>query len=324
MKYLIMAIAIVIISLYEVDFVHAASIINTTKSYTYEEYQEDVWILKSKYKNQLRIISFGNSEFGRKLYAIQVGKGKNNIMITGAHHGREWITSLLTMKMVEETAISLQANENYLDQFSIWFVPMLNPDGVTIQQGDIEKFPFLSKRRILKMNNGSTDFSSWKSNGLGIDLNRQYPAGWEALQHGSEKPSYKNYKGQKPLEARETNAIVKLTEQIKPVLAVSYHSSGQEIFWQYKNDNEQRDKKIAEAISKETGYKLGEPKEDAVGGGYTDWFITTYQLPAFTIEICPLVEETNPPISSFASEWRRNKEIPLLLIDEAKTYIKSP
>ncbi|HWJ77762.1 MAG TPA: M14 family zinc carboxypeptidase [Niallia sp.] len=300
----------------------STSIVNVNKAYTYDDFQEDVWILKSKYKKEITVHTIGKSEFGRKLYALQVGSGKNNLLITGAHHGREWITSLLTMKMAEETANSLKMGNDFLQSFSIWFVPMINPDGVTIQQGDIHKFSFFTKRKIIKMNNGLKDFTRWKSNGAGVDLNRQYPAGWESLKYLSKKPSYKNYKGKKPIEAEEVQAIVNLTEKIKPVLAVSYHSSGQEIFWQYKNGiNEKRDKKIAKTIAQKTGYTLGVPKKDAIGGGYTDWFITKYHRPAFTIEICPLVEETNPPLKTFNEEWQRNRHIPKTLVEEGEKLL---
>lgn len=297
----------------------AESIIDASNEYTYEDYQEDIWILKSKYKKQLQVHTIGKSEFGRKIYAIQIGTGEKSVLLSGAHHGREWITSLLTMKMAEDIAVNMKNGENYLGSYSIWIVPMINPDGVTIQQGKINKFPFFSKRKIKKMNDGLDDFTRWKSNGLGVDLNRQYPAGWENLQDSKKEPSYKNYKGKAPFEAKEVKAIVELTEKIKPIIAVAYHSSGQEIFWQYNNGvNEERDRMIAEVLAQETGYKLGTPPKDAVGGGYTDWFINTYHLPAFTIEICPLVDEKNPSLTNFPEAWERNKTIPKTLIEEAK------
>jgi len=295
-----------------------AAVVDHSKPYSYKEFQQDVWLLKSKYKDRLQVQTIGSSEYGRKLYAIRIGSGKKNILMIGAHHGREWITSLLLMTMIEQYASTSNLDKE-LENVSIWFVPMLNPDGVTIQQGEVEKFPFFSKRQIKKMNEGSSDFSRWKSNGLGIDLNRQYSVGWDKLNYASEKPSYKNYKGKKPFEAKEVKAMLAFTEKIKPTIAVSYHSSGQEIYWQYKNgEHTERDRKLAEKISAATGYKLGVPDEDAIGAGYTDWFINEYKLPALTIEICPLIEESNPPLHTFKGEWERNKELPKILIQEAK------
>ncbi|WP_445486518.1 M14 family zinc carboxypeptidase [Niallia sp. 03133] len=294
------------------------SIIDKTEPYSFIEFQNDVWRLKNKFKASIQVQTIGTSEYGRKLYAIKVGDGSKNVLMIGAHHGREWITSLLLMKMIENYANAATLHQNF-DDVSIWFVPMLNPDGVTIQQGELYKFPFFAKRNIKNMNNNSSDFSRWKSNAMGIDLNRQYPSGWNELKETSKMPSYKNYKGKQPLEAKEVQAIVQFTKKIKPTIAASYHSSGQEIFWQYKNEqNVSRDKQIAEKIAIATGYKLSTPKIDAIGGGYTDWFIDHYHLPAVTIEICPLIEETSPPLSTLSKEWEKNKQVADILVNQAK------
>ncbi|MFT8321046.1 MAG: M14 family zinc carboxypeptidase [Bacillus sp. (in: firmicutes)] len=299
------------------------SVVNIAEPYSFVDFQNDVWQLKNKYKDNIQIETIGTSEYGRKIYAIKLGNGRKNVLMIGAHHGREWITSLMLMKMVENY-VSSPIPTNQLDDISVWFVPMLNPDGITIQQGDLQKFPIFAKKTIKRMNNDSSDFSRWKSNAMGVDLNRQYPSGWNELNETSGMPSYKNYKGKQPLEAKEVKAIVQFTKKINPLIAVSYHATGQEIFWEYKNgDNLKRDKQIAERIADSTGYKLSVPKKDAIGGGYTDWFIQQYHLPALTIEICPLVEESNPPLSTFAEEWKRNKEVLNILANEAKRINKT-
>lgn len=303
-----------------------ASIINTEKTYYYEDLQDDVWVLKNKFKKEVELHTIGKSEYGRKIYALRLGKGSKSLLITGAHHGREWITSLMVMKMAEQTAKALKESRQDLDldDYSIWLVPMVNPDGVTVQQGRLDKFPFFARRNMKQMNEDSSNFSRWKSNALGVDLNRQYPIGWKDLQNTSKHPSYKNYKGKKPLEAKEVQALVAWTNKIQPLIAISYHSSGQEIFWNYNNgENEKRDQQIAQKLAALTGYTLNTPDKDAVGGGYTDWFISTYKLPAFTIEICPLVEEEAPSITTFPDEWEKNKQLPTLLIQEAKKLEKN-
>ena len=111
--------------------------------------------------------------------------------------------------------------------------------------------------------------------------------------------------------------------EINPEIAVAYHSAGREIFWKYHNGKQlKRDKRIAKKVSKLTGYKLGKPPKQATGGGFTDWFITTYHRPALTIEISPLVGETSPPLSIFNTEWKRNKYVGLTLAEEAKSLTK--
>src|SRR5690606_2568277 len=114
-------------------------IVDPDKPYTYQILKQDLWQLKAHYNKQLKIKTIGRTHFGRKIYAVRLGRGERNILIIGAHHGREWLTSMVTMKMLEEYAEACKNESkigNYksdiLDDISIWFIPMLNPDGVTI------------------------------------------------------------------------------------------------------------------------------------------------------------------------------------------------
>jgi g-D-glutamyl-meso-diaminopimelate peptidase len=290
---------------------HAA----TDEMYTYERMKSKLTDVAKTYQLELRTI--GESEFGRKLLAVKVGKGTRSVLITGSHHGREWLTTHMIMEMIEQYAIAYQKDQsfNILDEVSIWFVPMVNPDGVTIQQKGINNFPLLLQDVYVDMNHGNDNFSRWKANGLGVDLNRQYPAGWEQIEGDQPFASYSHYKGYKPFEAKETKALVDFTKHINPLISTSYHTSGRVIYWYYFNEIEhlQRDYQLIEEIAKKTGYTIEYPPANAIGGGFTDWFIQTYKRPALTIELSYLIEETNPPLSVFDEEWERNKEVGLIM-----------
>ncbi len=302
-----------------------ASVREKNETYSYEKLSQDLQRIQERYKTVVQIKEIGTSHFGRSIVAVKLGKGNHNIALIGAHHGREWLTSMLLMQMLESYAQAYHNKEKFgsfstdiLNDVSIWFVPMLNPDGVTIQQNGVHSFSQDHQSRLVTMNQGLSNFDRWKANGIGIDLNRQYPAGWEALK-GPNKPYYQFFKGKKPLEAKEVVGFTKFIEQISPSIAVAYHSSGREIFWNYFNgENVKRDKAIANKISNLTGYKLGKPPVQAVGGGFTDWFITKYRLPAMTIEISYHVGETSPPLSVLKTEWERNKYVGLTLAAEEK------
>ena len=97
------------------------------------------------------------------------------------------------------------------------------------------------------------NFDRWKANGIGLDLNRQYPAGWRELSKQPDFPYYQFYRGKKPLEAKEVKALTRFIRKIEPEIAVAYHSAGREIFWNYQNGKHlKRDKRIAKKISKLT------------------------------------------------------------------------
>jgi g-D-glutamyl-meso-diaminopimelate peptidase len=170
------------------------------------------------------------------------------------------------------------------------------------------------------MNKGRKGFFRWKANGLGVDLNRQYPAGWEQITGNERYASYSHYKGKKPLEAKETKALFTFSEQIQPLIAASYHTSGQMIYWYYFNEIEylQRDYQLIEQVANKTGYEISYPPENAIGGGYTDWFIQTFKRPALTIELSFPVYETSPPLSVLDEEWQRNKEVGLIMAKYAE------
>lgn len=308
----------------------SAQHVNYNDIYTYEQLEKDLNMIKQKYPEVISIQKIGLSEFGRNIWGVKLGKGKKSILLIGTHHGREWITTMLLMKMMEKYANGYQHNETYgpystriFDDIAIWFVPMLNPDGVEIQQKGLSGVPNKLQDKIFEMNGYNPDFTKWKANGVGVDLNRQYPAGWRE-QKGIPIPWYQLYKGKAPIQASEIKAITSFTMKISPMMALSYHSSGREIFWNFKNGSQiQRDQYFAEKVSLLTGYKLGTPDENAVGAGFTDWFITTFHKPGMTIEICPLVEETSPPLSTFREEWNRNKLVGVMLADEAKKRMPS-
>jgi g-D-glutamyl-meso-diaminopimelate peptidase len=313
--------------LFSTKAVMAENIVNPHQAYTYEKMRADIWELKKKYKKEVTVSTIGYSHFGRRILAVKLGRGDKNILFIGAHHGREWLTSTLLMEMLENYATAYHEKDqigpyssSIFNDVSIWFVPMLNPDGVTIQQGGWKKFPKYHQKNILAMNDDSYDFKRWKANGLGIDLNRQYPAGWyQVNQDDVASPTYQYYKGKKPITTHETKAIVKFTKKINPLIAVSYHTSGREIYWNYNNGkNKLRDSQIANKVALLTGYDVTKPPKKATGAGYTDWFISTFQKPALTIEISPLVKETSPPLEIFAEEWKRNRFIGMMLAKEAK------
>lgn len=300
-----------------------AKIVNHDVVYTYEQMKQDLETMKQKYPNSLTVKSIGQSHLGREIWAAKLGKGERNLLLIGSHHGREWLTTSLLMVMLENYLRSYDKGEQIgcfpttiFDDVAIWFVPMLNPDGVTIQQKGLTAVPKTMADDIFEMNAFSPDFSRWKANGIGIDLNRQYPAGWSALKEVS-IPWYQFHKGRAPMTAMEVVTITDFTKKIMPSLALSYHSTGREIFWNYKNGNQmERDKYLANKVSLLTGYSLSKPVKEATGGGFTDWFITTFHQPGMTIEICPLIDEGSPPLSIFQQEWKRNELVGIMLAKE--------
>lgn len=301
-------------------------VVNPNQIYTYHILASDITKLKQKYPDLINVQIIGKSEYGRNLYAISLGKGQASLFINGAHHAREWLTTNLNMYMIEKYAEAYTKNQsidgfnarNILNSTTIWFVPMVNPDGITLQQQGLKAFPKSTHKTLIKMNEGSKNFKRWKANGKGIDLNRQYNAGWKAIK-SPKSPKYKDFKGYSPESAAETKAVLKFVQSINPEMSVSYHSSGKILFWNYKQSKSEyyRDLGYAKTIGKMTGYRLIHPGKNPSGGGFTDWFIEAKKRPAFTPEISKSVYETSPPLSEFGGAWKENKAVGLYTANES-------
>ena len=190
-------------------------------------------------------------------------------------HGREYITAKLAF---EQYRLGVKRG-------SCWFVPLVNPDGALLSQVGISSVKNEADRaRLLALNGGNADFSLWKANGRGVDLNVNFPAKWGTGAKNAQTAGAENYIGKAPFSEPETLALKNFTEEIQPDYTVSYHTKGEEIYWYFYQSSHtcHRDKALAEVLARATGYPLAEAKNSA--GGYKDWCIETLQIPAFTIE----------------------------------------
>lgn len=217
----------------------------------------------------------GKSVLGRKLYAVKLGEGKPVGIAQYAIHGREYVTAKLAL---EHYKIGLFKG-------SCWLVPLANPDGALLSQGGLATVKKKSAaKRLLLLNNGDEDFSLWKANARGVDLNVNFDAEWGKGTKNVKKAGAENYIGAKPFSESETLALKEFTEKTAPDYTVSYHTKGEEIYWYFYQSMRTclRDKRLACALSLSTGYPLAYAKGSV--GGYKDWCIRSLKIPSFTVE----------------------------------------
>ena len=241
----------------------------------YTKYVDIYEIVSDFYKSvttEKRVI--GKSSLGRDIYAVKVGEGAPVGLAQYAMHGREYITSLLALRHFEVG----------VKRGCLWLVPLVNPDGAMLSCQGIESVHNLALRKQLIAMNGSEDFSLWKANARGVDLNVNFDAGWGTGSKNTRIAGAENYIGKKPFSERETQALKRFTETLRPDYTVSYHTKGEEIYWYFYQPMAHlaRDKMLALCLSKATGYPLAHAKGSA--GGYKDWCIRKFGIPAFTVE----------------------------------------
>ena len=155
----------------------------------------------------------------------------------------------------------------------------------------------------------------WKANINGVDLNLQFPAGWENAKkikyaQGFTTPAPRDFVGYGPLTEAEALAIYDFTLSHDFRLTISYHTQGKEIYWNFQNINPPRGYEIGKRFANSSGYKLADVPYNSSFAGFKDWFIQTYNRPGYTIEAG--IGENPLPISQFDEIYRDNLGILVL------------
>ncbi|GMQ64999.1 M14 family metallopeptidase [Vallitalea maricola] len=296
-------------------------IVPTNIPYTYSVLENNILGLSKRYPF-LRFDSIGNSVDGRQIYRIRIGNGNNHVIYNGAHHANEWITTPLLMKWIEvfSEVYSRKGSIRGYDTEQIWnyatidIVPMVNPDGVELVIDGVDNINS-NKDQLIKWNLGSEDFNDWKSNINGVDLNRNYDAGWKEYKQlekefGVIGPGPFLYGGTKPESEPESLAMANLTRSIDTRLVLAYHTQGQVIFWNYKDLQPEISLYIGETFAKASGYELASEDLSQSLAGYKDWYILDFRKPGYTVEVG---KGKNPlPIEQFDMIYENNEEILLL------------
>lgn len=300
-------------------------LIHTDKPYTYDVFRDDFARLMRAYP-MLQSGTAGHSVLGKPIEFIRFGQGEKKIIITGAHHGKEWITAMLNMALIsalcrlctEHRRVGETDVASFFQTRSIYFVPMVNPDGVNLCiRGLTDDIPAFTRSRLLGMNGGSENFvGRWQSNIRGVDLNHNYDALFEkgramAFAAGVYGPGSGRYFGEYPESEPETQAIVSLTKAIGPNVVVAYHAQGEEIFYKFNKTCARGAANLAKTLSCATGYKLVEADGVTDCSGYKDWVIDAFRIPAFTIEVG---KGENPlPLTQFDKIFHDNLKAVLCL-----------
>ncbi len=200
----------------------------------------------------------GLSEQSRPIYFYGVEKTDYpKLIVQSSIHAREYITGYLTLKLINRASKILQKG-------SVYFVPILNPDGVNIA---------LNENPL------------YKANARGVDLNVNFDARWGTGEKNVKERASENYIGEYPFSERETRAIRDFTLCIKPDFTISYHAKGEEIYYEFFQEPSKkgRDEILANKIADCTGYAVKSTPKSA--GGYKDWCIEKLKIPALTIEV---------------------------------------
>ncbi len=277
-------------------------IVNGKRDYDYFTMMRDIEKLLA-YFPFIKVTFIGKSVLGLDIPEIRIGEGEKRVHYNGSFHGNEWITTAFLMSCLNEYLLALKCQTPIGDadplclyeETTLSIVPMVNPDGVNLV---LNGPPAHKKWRaeVIELNNGSLDFSGWKANIRGVDLNDQFPANWEGERARNPlTPGPRDYGGNRPLSEPETIAMAELTRKRNFSRVLAFHTQGEEMYWGFDGLEPPESEPIVQEFSRVSGYKPVRIIESYAG--YKDWFIQEWRRPGFTIELgCG----SNPlPISQF-------------------------
>ncbi|MED4455170.1 M14 family metallopeptidase [Metabacillus fastidiosus] len=264
-------------------------LVNGKQNYDYSMMMNDIRRLQTVYPF-LQTPSIGNSVLGREIPEMVIGTGNKRVHYNGSFHANEWITTPIIMTFLNDYLLSL-TNQNTIrgrltfplyQQTTLSVVPMVNPDGVNLVLNGPPAEPWRS--RVIGWNNGSLDFSGWKANIRGVDLNDQFPAKWELERARNPKtPGPRDYGGESPLSEPEAIAMAQLTRRRNFARVLAFHTQGEVIYWGFENLEPPEAEVLVREFSRVSGYTPVKTIESYAG--YKDWFIQDWRRPGYTIEV---------------------------------------
>lgn len=304
---------------------------SNTGAYTYQNMVADLNALQAAFPS-MQMSVLANTVDGRQIYHVVVGnpQAPHQILVHAGIHAREYIVSQLAMREIASLLVMQQGNLLYqgqsvaalLQNTCIHFVPMVNPDGITLVQGGIDALNTeAAKAQVQSIiaADGATNVSSylrqWKNNINGVNLNRNFDAYWQEATPKVNHPSNMNYKGTAAECEIESKALADLCRQIMPDYTISYHTQGRVIYWYFGETGTYKAKAqyLANVVHQNSGYEISNTWSQTDAAGFKDWAELKLDIPSVTIE-CG--HGTSPVSESQISQiWEENDGIlPDLLV----------
>lgn len=249
-----------------------------------EEIESIVKNFNDRFPNITKRVSIGKSLEGRDIWALKISDNPSTnetsepaVLFNSMHHAREIMTPEVSIDIIEYLLTNYKIDAkvtDWIDSTEIWVIPMFNVDG----------------------NNKMWNHDSWwrknTRGGYGVDLNRNYPAGWGSCNGSSGSRSSQTYRGTAPASEPETQAMMNFISKVRPVFDISYHSYSEIVIYPYGCGKKRtQTKEVVEKIGKKVGsllnYEAGTAWELLYNadGGDIDWMYDAYQVIPYVIEL---------------------------------------
>lgn len=282
-------------------------LINLEYTYGYGDILYNLIVLRNLYPKLIHIESAGVSHDNREIPLVKVGKGEEGPIFIAGVHGRESINPIVLTAVIERYARRYYSfGEHLLEQYALFFMPILNPDGYEIATKGYPSIKNPELRADCQKKYG--DSTLYKYNARGIDINRNF---------ASVSFSENEYSGTANSE-NETKALINACKMHRCMGMIDFHSRGRAIFYYRSAMDKEYNKRqydIARRLSEGSGYGLymeqDENPDNQSGGNTVHYFSEEFGLPALTIESVEEDAEFPLNVKYQQSVFDELKDIPL-------------
>ncbi len=160
---------------------------------------------------------------GRHIFALKISdhvtedEDEPAFLLVGAHHAREIVTPVIALYAIEQFTQQYGVDPvitDLVDEYEVWIAPVWNPDGYA--------YVFTTDNYWRK---NRTIFN----NGIGVDLNRNYPFGWDAACGGSPFTTSQTYRGPAAASESETQTMIAFGDDRHFAKVADLHSYAREV-----------------------------------------------------------------------------------------------
>lgn len=205
--------------------------------HTYAETLTELQSYAATYPSICTLTDIGNTWENRDLWCLKIsdnpGTSENEpkLYVCGNHHARELMTVEIPLHFIKTLLEGYATNTDYqfyINNYEMYFIPMVNPDGHVYVEGHSSGSASYWWRKNRRVNSGGS---------YGVDLNRNYSYKWGYDNSGSSgTPSSDTYRGPSAFSEPETDAIRDLMVGVEFDYGLDYHSYGEYILIPYHYD----------------------------------------------------------------------------------------
>jgi zinc carboxypeptidase len=225
--------------------------------------------------------------------------GRPTVVYFGLHHAREWPSGEVTMEFAHDLAEHYGTDPRItaiLDSTRVVIVPVVNPDGFIVSRGEDGAAPAGDDAMRRKNCRAVTPEEEAMAcvDRTGVDLNRNYGAGWGGA-GASSSPSSDAYRGTGPFSEPESQSVHEFMRTRQVMHVQSTHNVVGEVlrqpgFHDYGELSPDEDimKPLGDKMGEASGYDslLGYELYD-VHGATEDWDYIEQGAMGYTIELGP-------------------------------------